>query len=144
MKYAKWKAVEIDRCLKNGIPPTPGPPGGNEEDLELQFGGVGPPAAGFTVGPSDTQFPSPKPVPKPRQNIPRPTLQEGGDGLLPGVGGASNVPPVAPSVSVGPVEIVKAQKLCKFASSALDYEDIPGAIDYLDKAKNLLTRGKED
>ena len=31
MSYAKWKAVEIDRCLKNGIVPTPGPPGGDNE-----------------------------------------------------------------------------------------------------------------
>ena len=30
LKYAKWKAVEIDKCLKNGITPTPGPPAGEE------------------------------------------------------------------------------------------------------------------
>ena len=40
-KYAKWKAVEIDRCLKNGITPTPGPAGvneGEEDDDPSQFG----------------------------------------------------------------------------------------------------------
>ena len=36
MSYAKWKAVEIDRCLKNGITPTPGPPGGDSiEDFNF-------------------------------------------------------------------------------------------------------------
>ena len=36
MSYAKWKAVEIDRCLKNGITPTPGPPGGDSvEDFNI-------------------------------------------------------------------------------------------------------------
>ena len=51
-KYAKWKAVEIDRCLKNGIPPTPGPPG--EATAELADD-----AEGHII---------PKPSPKPRQN----------------------------------------------------------------------------
>lgn len=32
-KYAKWKAVDIDKCLKNDIMPTPGPPGGDNSDL---------------------------------------------------------------------------------------------------------------
>ena len=146
MKYAKWKAVEIDRCLKGGIPPTPGPPGGSDDD---QFGGVGQPPAGFTVepsaneqDPSNTQSPSPKPVPKPRQNIPQPTRQEGGDNLPSGTVAASYKNPMVPSL--GPAEIAKAQKLCKFASSALDYEDIQGAIEYLGKAMNLLTTGRED
>lgn len=37
MSYAKWKAVEIDRCLKNGIVPTPGPPGGEEQGADAGF-----------------------------------------------------------------------------------------------------------
>ena len=57
MKYAKWKAVEINRCFKNGITPTPGPPTGEEGDeLFGVTGGMGgvpgqeqPPPFGFSV-----------------------------------------------------------------------------------------------
>jgi vacuolar protein sorting-associated protein VTA1 len=36
IKYAKWKAIYISKCLKNGETPIPGPVGGIEdEDLEL-------------------------------------------------------------------------------------------------------------
>ena len=69
MKYAKWKAVEIDHCMKSGIPPTPGPPGegwmGRDSD---------------TVSPADDEQkqPSPKPTPKPRQNLDQPPYPTGG------------------------------------------------------------------
>ena len=56
MKYAKWKAVEIDRCLKNGIEPTPGPPVEEEDEfagIESGMGGVTvqdqPPPFGFNA-----------------------------------------------------------------------------------------------
>ena len=58
-KYAKWKAVEIDRCLKNGIPPTPGPPGEGGAELSED-------AEGHIV----------KPTPKPRQH-PAPGMPTG-------------------------------------------------------------------
>lgn len=56
-KYAKWKAVEIDRCLKNGITPTPGPPGSDqifdddddEQSVTLQSNQVNPPNYGFNI-----------------------------------------------------------------------------------------------
>ena len=40
MKYAKWKAADINRCLKNNIQPTPGPPGGSEEEFGSAGGGL--------------------------------------------------------------------------------------------------------
>ena len=46
-------------------------------------------------------------------------------------------------VQLGPAEIAKAQKLCKFASSALEYEDVQGAIEYLSQATKLLQTGKD-
>ena len=54
-KYAKWKAVDIDKCLKNGITPTPGPPGGDDSNLGLGSGppsgmGSGPPPGGIWIG----------------------------------------------------------------------------------------------
>ena len=54
MKYAKWKAVEIDRCLKTGVTPTPGPPGGIEDD---EFGTIG--EGGGEYDPNDVQQPPP-------------------------------------------------------------------------------------
>lgn len=48
MKYAKWKAVDISRCLDNGITPTPGPPGGWGQEDPTDEGGD-PPAYGFNT-----------------------------------------------------------------------------------------------
>jgi vacuolar protein sorting-associated protein VTA1 len=47
-------------------------------------------------------------------------------------------------MTLGPHEITKAQKLCKFASSALEYQDVQGAVEYLEKAMRLLKTGKEE
>lgn len=176
MKYAKWKAVEIDKCLKNGITPTPGPP-----DESGDQGGVGdyptPP------GPGDASYPPPmamddKPVPKPRQNLPPPSYppdpqtsnQTSYDPANVGfryddpagipssatnpplsvgaVGGETSVKIVSVEIgpskaaTIGPEGVAKVQKLCKFASSALDYDDTTGAIEYLEKALHLLKTGK--
>jgi vacuolar protein sorting-associated protein VTA1 len=68
MKYAKWKAVEIDKCLKNGITPTPGPPDSAAADDE---GAVGyyPMPSGPGDGSTSYSQQDSKPVPKPRHNI---------------------------------------------------------------------------
>lgn len=53
-------------------------------------------------------------------------------------------PPVNSSgVSLTPQQYQKAMKYCKYASSALQYEDSKTAIDNLTKALTLLTSGKE-
>ena len=174
MKYAKWKAVEITKCLKNGIPPTPGPPEGMGGEVD-----PGPtPYPPSQPGDASTSYYSPgpgdKPVPKPRHNTqypdpnpnpysmppqdtpsmppqdppsygfhlqpePEPVMGATG-GAMAAVGG-SDVG-VAAGASVGPEETAKAQKLCKFASSALDYEDVTGAVQYLQEALAILTTGK--
>lgn len=154
MKYAKWKAVEVDRCLKNGITPTPGPPGGSDEDEGFgneqgAFGGIGfnvqppQPNTSYPPPPSSISYPPPvanpyppndtprdveKPVPKPRHNI-EPESQ------------SYPTPSATSGPNLGPAEIAKAQKLCKFAGSALEYEDIPGAIEFLEQAITLLKTG---
>ena len=160
MKYAKWKAVEIDRCLKNGITPTPGPPGEQQfEDEATPTPPVGfniqPPAPGPSdqSGPppsiSDWQQPAPqstmevKPTPKPRHSAPPPQATPSYD-QYGGGGWETQPPPATTGVQLGPHEISKAQKLCKFASSALEYEDVQGAMEYLGKAMKLLQTGKEE
>uniref|UniRef100_A0A3B5MPE0 Vesicle (multivesicular body) trafficking 1 n=1 Tax=Xiphophorus couchianus TaxID=32473 RepID=A0A3B5MPE0_9TELE len=46
-------------------------------------------------------------------------------------------------VQLSPEDFTKAQKYCKYAGSALQYEDIGTAIQNLQKALKLLTTGKE-
>lgn len=40
-------------------------------------------------------------------------------------------------------QMAKAQKYCKYAGSALNFDDVPSAIDNLQKALHLLTTGQE-
>ncbi|XP_016533345.1 vacuolar protein sorting-associated protein VTA1 homolog [Poecilia formosa] len=65
---------------------------------------------------------------------------------------ARSVPAVDPSllnaqqqggVQLSPEDFTKAQKFCKYAGSALQYEDVNTAIQNLQKALKLLTTGKE-
>lgn len=63
-----------------------------------------------------------------------------------------SVPTVDPSllsaqqqggVQLSPEDFTKAQRFCKYAGSALQYEDVGTAIQNLQKALKLLTTGKE-
>lgn len=47
------------------------------------------------------------------------------------------------AVQLSAKDYQRAMKLCKFAGSALQYEDSKSAIDNLSKALNLLTTGHE-
>lgn len=73
----------------------------------------------------------------------------GGVGISggPGISGGSGMPsePTATTFKpvVDPELIEKAQKYCKWASSALNYEDVKTAVDNLQKALHLLQFGKE-
>uniref|UniRef100_A0A1Q3FC11 Vacuolar protein n=1 Tax=Culex tarsalis TaxID=7177 RepID=A0A1Q3FC11_CULTA len=62
-----------------------------------------------------------------------------------GVSGGSAEVAVAPvaGVSLTPDQLTKAQKYCKWAGSALNYEDVKTAIDNLQKALNLLQTGQD-
>lgn len=55
---------------------------------------------------------------------------------------SSSIPSPSGQV-IGPEEIEKAQKFCKWASSALNYDDVATAIDNLQKALHLLQSGRE-
>lgn len=46
-------------------------------------------------------------------------------------------------VVITPDQMIKAQKYCKWAGSALNYDDIKAAIDNLQKAIHLLQTGRE-
>lgn len=46
-------------------------------------------------------------------------------------------------VRLTPEDFTQAQKYCKYAGSALQYEDVATAVQNLQKALKLLTTGKE-
>uniref|UniRef100_A0A673BI86 Vesicle (multivesicular body) trafficking 1 n=1 Tax=Sphaeramia orbicularis TaxID=375764 RepID=A0A673BI86_9TELE len=131
-KYARWKATYIHTCLKNGDTPQPGPMG-LDEDQDQDGGGLGPgpsPGIGFTPGPSGP-----------------PSANYNNIQIPPGAHAPANtpaeLPPPTGAVQLSPEDFTKAQKYCKYAGSALQYEDVSTAVQNLQKALKLLTTGKE-
>ncbi|CAL8108623.1 unnamed protein product [Orchesella dallaii] len=143
-KYAKWKAAYIHNCLKNGETPVPGeglaPEDDEDEELDHESGGQGPSASGgygFVMPPNDNVSPHvqvpyvpPPTIPSPRQDY-TPPVQE----PPPQVGN--------PSTSLSVEQIAKAQKYCKWAGSALNFDDVNNAIENLEKALTLLKTGED-
>uniref|UniRef100_A0A3Q2WMC4 Vesicle (multivesicular body) trafficking 1 n=1 Tax=Haplochromis burtoni TaxID=8153 RepID=A0A3Q2WMC4_HAPBU len=128
-KYARWKATYIHNCLKNGETPQPGPIGMGEDEE------AGPaPGIGFASGPGSA--PSGPP-----------TTNYNNIHIPPGAHAPANtpaeLPPPAGGIQLSPEDFTKAQKYCKYAGSALQYEDVGTAIQNLQKALKLLTTGKE-
>ncbi|KAG8180468.1 hypothetical protein JTE90_002000 [Oedothorax gibbosus] len=156
-KYAKWKSTYIHNCLKNGITPVAGPmamEGGEGEDDDTELGG--PPTDYSTPAPSN-QTPYP-----PGGVFQMPGFQqpEGFNLPVPGAHAPPSTPNVANQASIAEPEerqdtrssdgvqlqaehYHKAQKYCKWAGSALQYEDTPTAIENLQKALRLLTTGQD-
>lgn len=150
-KFAMWRAVEIDRCIKNGIPPTPPPD-------QYQPPSPPPPPA---VGDDETK-PTPKPrslasqspaiIPPPHIDVPYPPPQVDVpypppqiDATYPPPQIDVTHPPATASADAArptPAFISEAQKKCRFAISALDYDDIEGALQYLTEARNMLITPK--
>lgn len=67
-------------------------------------------------------------------------------GFVPYNPSTSNVPSFEPSLSgcsLSPEQIAKAQKFCKYVSSALTYDDVPTAIENLQKCLRLLQTGQD-
>uniref|UniRef100_A0A8D0AI39 Vesicle (multivesicular body) trafficking 1 n=1 Tax=Sander lucioperca TaxID=283035 RepID=A0A8D0AI39_SANLU len=165
-KYARWKATYIHNCLKNGETPQAGPIG---MDQDGEYGAEGSsgqgfshmaPGIGFTPGPGSVPTGPPTtnfnnihippgahaPANTPAE-LPPPTAEAVKPVPLP-----RSVPTVDPTLIHGqqqggvhltPEDFTKAQKLCKYAGSALQYEDVGTAVENLQKALRLLTTGKE-
>lgn len=156
-KYAKWKAAYIHNCLKTGEQPLPGPPvdrnllGESDEDEEEDLNVNANTADNLpVVPPNQPVVPPSQPGISPNQpnapdiNIPIPPLIVA-SAVTPQIPRAMS----NPSVDINAVanldseQIAKAQKYCKFAGSALDYDDTNTAIDNLQKALYLLQFGKD-
>lgn len=133
-KYAKMKAAYIHNCLKNGETPVAGPlvededePGDDQpEDQSYQQ-----PPGGFVQPPPVYEAPPPMSVPNPPTN--QFSAMEVSDPPTSGENGSE----------MSYDQITRAQKLCKFAISSLDYKDTNSAIENLTKALNLIRTGKE-
>lgn len=67
-------------------------------------------------------------------------------GFVPFNPSTSNMPmfqSTQPATSFSPEQIAKAQKYCKYVASALTYDDVPTAIDNLQKCLRLLQTGQD-
>ncbi|XP_030054363.1 vacuolar protein sorting-associated protein VTA1 homolog [Microcaecilia unicolor] len=165
-KYARWKATYIHNCLKNGETPQAGPIGmeGEEYDNESEEAGLfsmppkASPPSSSTYNPSNMpttnytgiQIPPGAHAPA---NTPAEVPHNTGVSSNPIVQPTSqNIPVVDPSLYtvtpqgdllLTPEDFARAQKFCKYAGSALQYEDVGTAVVNLQKALKLLTTGRE-
>ena len=149
-KYSKWKAAYIHNCLKNGETPVPGPAGGDDDELA---GAVGGEAGGWQVPQIPEHVPQSEetPVAPPRAQPPPPAasaVPSPAPAAIPAV--APVAAPVAEPYSepasdsgLTPDQVRQTQKYCKFATSALDYDDKATAISNLEKALRLLKTGRD-
>lgn len=169
-KYAKWRAAYIIKCIKSGERPLPpedetkadqdtnnefnqqpayNPQSGElKNDDEKQDFDIGqPPAApdfsDFNLNQiSDLTIDTNKPA-TPSQSAA--TSYSNPIDYSSASSSDVNFALTATSgIKISQDDILKAQKYSKWASSALDYEDIKTAVGNLQKALNILTRGRED
>ncbi|XP_060096299.1 vacuolar protein sorting-associated protein VTA1 homolog isoform X1 [Heteronotia binoei] len=163
-KYARWKATYIHNCLKNGETPQSGPIGmeGEYYDENEEVGSPALPgqesqasSATYEPGNAPTSNFTGIHIP-PGAHAPANTPAE-----VPHTTGVTstsiqptpqNVPIVDPSlynvqpageIRLTPEDFARAQKYCKYAGSALQYEDVSTAVQNLQKALKLLTTGRE-
>lgn len=142
-KYARWKATYIHNCLKNGETPQPGPIGGLEDSWEDELG-EGEGAAGASTG--ATSYAPPPPASQPDPQPPKPVARSKPPPEPTPVVDAYDPEPAyttSSGVELGPTQYNQAQKLCKYASSAIMYQDVPTALENLEKCVRLLKTGKE-
>ncbi|KAI8126419.1 Vacuolar protein sorting-associated protein VTA1 like protein [Lucilia cuprina] len=161
-KYAKWKAAYIHNCLKNGEVPIPGPMQEQNQDNE----NVNETNEGDETNnesPADTEAqdnaniesgesnrPTVEDILNNPDKLPSPPMEEEKPG-----GFEPFVPPAQPhpvytipqppaDLKITPEQMIKAQKYCKYAGSALNYDDVKTAIENLQKALTLLTTGVDN
>lgn len=134
-KYSKWKAAYIHNCLKKGETPVPGPIGGDSEGNEANEDtpGAAEGSGGWTqpqpTGVDQAQDPSLIVTPAAAMVQPPPPSED--------------VETSASGLSMDPQDVKRVQKLCKFASSSLDYDDIDTAINNLSEALDLLHKSRQ-
>ncbi|XP_075059668.1 vacuolar protein sorting-associated protein VTA1 homolog [Mixophyes fleayi] len=164
-KYARWKATYIHNCLKNGETPEAGPIGWEEEEYNedddqgtFSVSNEAPERSGSTYQPgnmSSSNFTGIQIPPGAHAPANTPAEVPHSTGVASNAiahPSSQNIPAVDPSLynaqkqgeaSLTPEDFAKAQKYCKYAGSALQYEDVNTAVQNLQKALMLLTTGRE-
>ncbi|XP_037000856.2 vacuolar protein sorting-associated protein VTA1 homolog isoform X2 [Artibeus jamaicensis] len=164
-KYARWKATYIHHCLKSGETPQAGPVGMEEENDVEDSEDVGaaslptqpPPPSSSAYDPSSlppggysgvqippgAHAPANTPAEVPHStgvttNTIQPTPQ-----TIPDIDPALFSTVSQGDIRLTPEDFARAQKYCKYAGSALQYEDVSTAVQNLQKALKLLTTGRE-
>lgn len=154
-RYAKYKAAHIHNCLKRGIQPFSGSNTEYTNHVIHKSEIVDPPPRDIIPGPPTILDPPQPPLIVHKTPTSQPTTPVTPPPAAP------QTPVSVPSVPVFPAtnpeapkaadaaagvtaeQIEKAQKHCKFATSALTYDDVKTAVDNLQKALALLQVGKE-
>eukprot|EP00092_Neocalanus_flemingeri_P107821 GFUD01138391.1.p1 GENE.GFUD01138391.1~~GFUD01138391.1.p1 ORF type:complete len:269 (-),score=104.61 GFUD01138391.1:89-895(-) len=126
-KYAKMKAAYIHNCLKNGETPIAGPLAEDDDNDD----GEEPPEK------HQEEIPS---VPYQPYNPPSAPIQTPAPDMS---SMAISDPSSNNTVGLPYDKIARAQKLCKYAISALDYQDTNTAVENLTKALHLVKTGQE-
>lgn len=157
-RYSKWKATYLHKCLQTGETPQPGPQGSGFED---DLGGIGETMGLSNLPSGSSQDPSNIPSTSGGQFHPPPDLPDIPDNSRapetfspPSHQPPPQQPPPQKQPSRQPtavlssgslldasdIDVEQVQKLCKFAMSALQYEDVATTVDNLTKALNLLKK----
>lgn len=153
---------ELDNELQNLVPgpsnaPAPDQPGPSNQQPPYPPTGFNTfPAPGPPVSPGPPSGPTNFTTNDPFSNVKAPTPpsepEKPPGGWKPYTGPtpagpetveAPGVAAPATGVTLTPDQITKAQKYCKWAGSALNYEDVKTAIDNLQKALRLLQTGQD-
>lgn len=165
-KYARWKATYIHNCLKNGETPQAGPVGIEEDNVDVEenedagatslptqplqpssstYDPSNMPSSGYTgiQIPPGAHAPANTPAEVPHStgvtsNTIQPTPQ-----TIPAIDPALFSTVSQGDIRLTPEDFARAQKYCKYAGSALQYEDVSTAVQNLQKALKLLTTGRE-
>jgi len=132
-KYAKMKAAYIHNCLKNGETPIAGPLADGDddenEDQEEHQDDNSPASENPPYAPPSAPASAPTPTPTPA--------------VAPAMSNMSISSPAGATATLSYDKVAKAQKLCKYAISALDYQDTKTAVENLTKALHLVQTGEE-
>jgi len=129
-KYAKVKAAYIHNCLKNGETPIAGPLAGDDDEDDMNEN---------APVPHDERQDETQSVPSNPPSAPTPAPAPAAEMANMNISNPSSSAPPALSYD----KVAKAQKFCKYAISALDYQDTNTAVENLTKALHLIQTGQD-
>jgi len=168
-RYAQWKATYLEKCRRSGDVPQPGPANFDQEDegteqptssqdpyqqpsqpsYPPEQPAYQPPAQPAYQPPTQPTYQPPTqptyqpPAPKPQPTYQPPTQPSYNQPSTPTFSGQLLDLNLNEFQQLGPSEIERLQKLCRFAGSALNYQDFKTTLDNLQRAINLIRCGKE-